>query len=534
MASTRAINTSMLPPAVLSRRQTGAASSRKIRCSQNTQESKRWADSSGGAQAGVALSASILLACSPAVAQEIKYSPQLADTELTAAQVSVMSSDVSARFGPQDLYTLSSTALESAEERLADCKLDTCIKIFTKRVNELRDAEGLPPLEAGAPEDAVEAAAASRARARAERAAPKAEDERAARLAAQAAANAEREAAATEAAAAAEAEVEVEAESADAARQAAAREAAKKAEAAQIEAAKEAAAKRERSRELARQLQSEQGMSSSAPITGSAASKSYDAATKPSAAVEQKSSGPSLVGNFAGSIVTTAALAVGGVIALTDSLEQVKSGEYDAVLAKAKDKWEAYPNKAVLGATGATLIAADTIATSLPLFNLILPGLLQIAGLTVSGVLAYRYVKAGKELKDDLSFVDSKLPSDLPSAEDVKDTAAAGAKAFSALGDAKLDTSKVSELWEGQSNQVVTGAYGVASFAALLAANYVIHLPLLGLILPKVTELLGTFTAIAAVDRYGVRKLGTVSDDFDSAVGAIEKAAANLNLPGTK
>eukprot|EP00854_Cymbomonas_tetramitiformis_P013301 gene13301-15717_t len=80
-----------------------------------------------------------------------------------------MPTNPSSAFGPQDLYTLSSAELEAAEARLANCKLETCRKIFQQKVDALREAEGVTVAARLLEErrlanvEAVKAAAAERA-----------------------------------------------------------------------------------------------------------------------------------------------------------------------------------------------------------------------------------------------------------------------------------------------------------------------------------------------------------------------------------
>ncbi|KAK3251949.1 hypothetical protein CYMTET_38734 [Cymbomonas tetramitiformis] len=267
-------------------------------------------------------------------------------------------------------------------------------------------------------------------------------------------------------------------------------------------------------------------------------------ATTPAAAQTTKKSSNSLVGNVFGAFVAGAIVVAGAFVAATGSLKQLQNGEFEAVFEKAKAGWEAYPNKTVAGATAGSLIALDTFATSFPVFNLLLPGLLQICGIAVAGVLSYRYIKGGKEIGADITAVDSALPGDLPTLQVVKEKVMGAGKGsvkmVQTLKETDVDNlkgdiaSKATSWWEGQENPVVVTAYGVGSVAALFVANYVIHLPVLGLVMPKVAEFTGVCTLVAALDRYNFRCTGNPEDDFNTAKKVVAETASELNLPGLK
>ncbi|KAK3264497.1 hypothetical protein CYMTET_26760, partial [Cymbomonas tetramitiformis] len=166
MAYAKAININMCPPSGKSRRHAVTSAAQrlplKIRCaSKNTDGSDKIQP--GGSQIGVALSAAALLVSTPAGAQVQYISPEADSVTIE----SVMPTNPSSAFGPQDLYTLSSAELEAAEARLANCKLETCRKIFQQKVDALREAEGVTvaePDEAESAQSAADAAAANRAR----------------------------------------------------------------------------------------------------------------------------------------------------------------------------------------------------------------------------------------------------------------------------------------------------------------------------------------------------------------------------------
>lgn len=267
-------------------------------------------------------------------------------------------------------------------------------------------------------------------------------------------------------------------------------------------------------------------------------------AATPAAAQPTKKSSNSLVGNVFGALFAGAIVVAGAFVAATDSLKQLTNGEFEAVFEKAKANWEAYPNKTVAGATAGSLIALDTFATSFPVFNLLLPGLLQICGVAVAGVLSYRYIKGGKEIGADITAVESALPGDLPTLQVVKDKVMGAGKGsvkmVQTLKETNVDdlkgdvASKATSWWEGQENPVVVTAYGIGSVAALFVANYVIHLPVLGLVLPKVAEITGVCTLVAALDRYNFRCTGNPEEDFNTAKKVVAETASELNLPGLK
>jgi len=147
--------------------------------------------------------------------------------------------------------------------------------------------------------------------------------------------------------------------------------------------------------------------------------------------------------------------------------------------------------------------------------------------------LAFRYLKEGALIDEDLkTFVSATLPEKLPDVSTVTEKTT-GVVAETVDFVKAVNTEKLADdatkKFEALDNKAVTLGYTAAFFAALYATGFVFNLPVLNLVLPKSTELLGVIVAIVAIDRYAVSKSSTFEADFQK----VEEKVETLKLPGT-
>lgn len=230
-----------------------------------------------------------------------------------------------------------------------------------------------------------------------------------------------------------------------------------------------------------------------------------------------------------GTLTTAGLLAALGLVVAGGGFEDLKALDGEAALEKGKKAFEESSNKYIVVASSAGVLLVDYLA-NLPVFNLLLPGVLELSGQVLALTILLNYITdrgGGKTQNpaDDLVKYTSELPQDFGSlVEPVKTGVLATIdKATSANYGAFPDY--VTQKWESVDTKVETGIRGGAALLLLLFSNKLLHLPVLSLLLPKTVELAGVVAALTLVQRYIVD-----GEDFETdAFGFLQNT---LKIPG--
>uniref|UniRef100_A0A7S0RBE9 Cyanobacterial aminoacyl-tRNA synthetase CAAD domain-containing protein n=1 Tax=Pyramimonas obovata TaxID=1411642 RepID=A0A7S0RBE9_9CHLO len=241
----------------------------------------------------------------------------------------------------------------------------------------------------------------------------------------------------------------------------------------------------------------------------------------------------SLAGDTVAAVLPTAILLAATSTYLTGTTKNITDGDFEGWLEKNKDAFTAYPNKTNVGIAIALMLGSDVVFNNIPLFNLLLPNLWKLIGTSSVLYLAFRYLKEGAKPEEDIQlFVEATIPKELPTVKTVTEKTTATLTEtvdyLKAVETEKL-TDDVKAKVEAIDNKPVVIGYSAAFIAVLVLTGKIVNLPVLSLLLPKTTELMGVIVSIVAIDRYLVSKSATVEADLDIAK---EKVSA-LKLPGT-
>ena len=224
--------------------------------------------------------------------------------------------------------------------------------------------------------------------------------------------------------------------------------------------------------------------------------------------------GPSPVLESLGYITSTAATAAAALYAAS------RSAPGDDAVAKAVAKATG-PNAKVLGAAAVAVMGVDGTARILPGLGLVLPKLFELGGVAVALGLALRYLRLGGSLDADVAAAEAWLGAELLGAGEVKDRTAKAAAAV-ARGAGELAELPAAALEAVGDDAAGAGLYLGLGLAAVGLADALVHLPVLGQLLPKAFELGGAAAAVAALDKYG----------WTGATPAADAAAAAAALGG--
>ena len=300
-------------------------------------------------------------------------------------------------------------------------------------------------------------------------------------------------------AAAAEVAAAEKAAKAAAAKQAAEDAAAEKAAAIKAKAAEAEAAKQAKAQ--AKEAPKAAPAPKAAAAKPAPAKKAAPAAKKP--AVKSASPVDAALGD-----AVVLALAGGAGIALAKPSVKDKALGGDVAAALDEAKALVVGTEGVVGkaAAAGAVVAADA-AAHLPVLGFLLPGPLEYVGACAAALLAARYyVTKDATAEEDLASFGARLPSDVPSVDDVVVPAGAVFKSLSAFASdfdfekTKGDVTEWFNSLEDPVEQIAPPA------AALFVANlivYAAHFPVVSVFAPRGLELAGVAVAIAAVEKYG-------------------------------
>ena len=219
-----------------------------------------------------------------------------------------------------------------------------------------------------------------------------------------------------------------------------------------------------------------------------------------------------------GYITSTAATAAAALYAAA------RSGPGDDVVAKVVAKATG-PNAKVLGAAAVAVMGVDGTARILPGLGLVLPKLFELGGVAVALGLALRYLRLGGSLDADVAAAEAWLGAELLGAGEVKDRTTKAAAAV-ARGVGELPELPAAALEAVGDDAAGAGLYLGLGLAAVGLADALVHLPVLGQLLPKAFELGGAAAAVAALDKYGWTGASPAAD-----AAAAAAALGGLGLP---
>ena len=183
----------------------------------------------------------------------------------------------------------------------------------------------------------------------------------------------------------------------------------------------------------------------------------------------------------------------------TGALEEVKGlvtgANQDAAIGKA----------CLLGG----VVAADALI-HLPVLGFFLPGPAEFVGTVAATLLAAKYfVTKEASYEEDIKAFAGAIPAGVPDvASTVVEPITKFASAVSAP-DADEIVGDFNEWFNGLDDPVEEIAPKAAAVGACVAVSYVAHFPILGLVVPRVLELVGVYVCGGAVAKYG--EAGTVS-----------------------
>ena len=176
------------------------------------------------------------------------------------------------------------------------------------------------------------------------------------------------------------------------------------------------------------------------------------------------------------------------------------------------------------------VVAADALI-HLPVLGFFLPGPAEFVGTVAATLLAAKYfVTREASYEEDIKDFAASIPAGVP---DVASTVVEPITKFVGAvkaPDADAIVGDFNEWFNGLDDPVEEIAPKAAAFGACVAVSYVAHFPVLGLVLPRVLELVGVYVCGGAVARYG--EAGTVSLKADlikvgDDAGAIVKSVVS-------
>lgn len=230
-----------------------------------------------------------------------------------------------------------------------------------------------------------------------------------------------------------------------------------------------------------------------------------------------------------GTLTTAGLLAALGLVVAGGGFEDLKALNGEAALEKGKKAFDESSNKYLVMASSAGVLLVDYLA-NLPVFNLLLPGVLELSGQVLALTILLNYITdrgGGKTQNpaEDLVKYTSELPQDFGSlVEPVKNGVLTTIDKATSANYAAFPE-YVTQKWESVDTKVETGIRGGAALLLLLFSNKLLHLPLLSLLLPKTVELAGVVAALTLVQKYIVD-----GDDFEKdAFGFLQNT---LKIPG--
>jgi len=202
-------------------------------------------------------------------------------------------------------------------------------------------------------------------------------------------------------------------------------------------------------------------------------------------------------------------------------------GDYEGALAEAQDaisKIDGLPGKA--GYVGG-VIAVDAVV-HLPVLSALIPGPVEFLGTAAALLLASRYyVTKESTLEEDTVAFFATLPGELPAAGDIGTLLQPATNLVTSVtetdfdilqDDVKQAPSRV-QRWVAQLDEPAADiGPPAAALGATVLLGQLVHLPLLGLVLPRALEVLGMAYVIAAVNKYGSdEQSSSVTDDLAAA-----------------
>lgn len=176
------------------------------------------------------------------------------------------------------------------------------------------------------------------------------------------------------------------------------------------------------------------------------------------------------------------------------------------------------------------VVAADALI-HLPVLGFFLPGPAEFVGTVAATLLAAKYfVTKEASYEEDIKDFAASIPAGVP---DVASTVVEPITKFVGAvkaPDADAIVGDFNEWFNGLDDPVEEIAPKAAAFGACVAVSYVAHFPVLGLVLPRVLELVGVYVCGGAVAKYG--EAGTVSLKADlikvgDDAGAIVKSVVS-------
>ena len=232
--------------------------------------------------------------------------------------------------------------------------------------------------------------------------------------------------------------------------------------------------------------------------------------------------------------VTVAALASALALALTTPSfkDKALAGDAEGALEEVKGLVTGPNQEAAIGKACLLggVVAADALI-HLPVLGFFLPGPAEYVGTVAATLLAAKYfVTKEASYEEDLKDFAAAIPAGVP---DVTSTVVEPITKFvSAVKapDADALVGDFNEWFNGLDDPVEEIAPKAAAVGACVVTAYVAHFPIIGLVVPRVLELVGVYVCGGAVARYG--EAGAVSLKADLVkvgddAGAIVKSVAS-------